>query len=151
MVSVRALRGAVLNRRKWCGIPAPASPFSQRRTRLSPMVLRSTAALGAFVPHTLDRNNRQSDMPDRASLPRKRAKRYRRHERKKEARGGPNSPPSSDEGVLCQSTKAELAHDLLEPHTLLCECPVQGSFRQPPYLLYVFEKEGANSLSAFFS
>jgi hypothetical protein len=31
-VSVQALRGAGLNRRKSCGIPAPASPFSQRRT-----------------------------------------------------------------------------------------------------------------------
>ena len=73
--SVRALRGAGLNRRKSCGIPAPASPFSQRRTRLSPMVIRSTAVLGAFVPYTLDRNNRQSDLPDRASLPWKRTRR----------------------------------------------------------------------------
>ena len=61
------------------------------------MVIRSTAVLGAFVPYTLDRNNRQSDLPDRVSLPRKRAKRYRRQERKKEARGGPNSPPSSED------------------------------------------------------
>ena len=38
------------------------------------MVIRSTAAFAAFVPYTLDRNNRQSDVPDRASLPRKRAR-----------------------------------------------------------------------------
>ena len=97
------------------------------------MVLRSTAALGAFVPYTLDRNNRQSDMPDRASLPRKRAKRYRRHERKKEASGGPNSPPSSDEGVLCQSTKAEEFIELqtldleTQKNTAKCTFPVQSA------------------------
>jgi len=42
-----------------------------------------TAALGAYVPYTLDRKNRQSDIPDRASLPRKRTRNAPREKKKR--------------------------------------------------------------------
>ena len=45
-----------------------------------------TAVIEAYVPYTLDRNNRQLGIPDRALLPRKRARSAPRETLRKEER-----------------------------------------------------------------
>ena len=115
-VSVRALRGAVLNRRKSCGVPASASPFSQRRMRLSPWsygVPPSSEHL--FLTHWIAIIASQT-CPIASRCPGN-GRSATADKKEKRRQGEGRTPLLRVKTSALSSTKSELAHDLLEPPT----------------------------------